>query len=130
MINKGGGRPFKEVPTSGKDAMPEVVTIDQRKSREAARRRAAAAQIMRELRRYATEHQGRFLVFGSAAKNCIGPESDLDVIVDFPRATETPAVEYVEEICRANRVSVDVHARSTITSVFFERASAQAVVLG
>jgi len=110
--------------------MPKVVTIDQRKSRETARRREAAAQIVRDLERYAAEHGGQFLIFGSAAKGRIGPDSDLDVIVDFPLAAEGSAVEYVEEVCRAHRIPADIHARSTTSSAFVERARANALVIG
>jgi predicted nucleotidyltransferase len=108
----------------------EIVTVAERKEKEAARRRAAAEEIVRILSAFAREHGGKFLVFGSAAKDRIGPDSDFDVIVDFPHTAETPAIEYVEDICRTYRIPADIHARSTTKSVFVERVSAHALVLG
>jgi predicted nucleotidyltransferase len=109
--------------------MPEVVTIAERKSREAARRRAAAANVILELKRYADEHRGRFLVFGSVAEDRIGPDSDFDVIVDFPADAENPAVESVEEICSRYRIPADVHAMSVTRAAFFDRISGRTLVI-
>ena len=110
--------------------MTEVVTVSERKSREAARRRAAAAEIIGQLRRYAAENGGRFLVFGSAATDRIDHNSDFDVVVDFPAAAETAAVEWVEDICTRHRIPADVHAGSTTKKAFLDRIESRAMVIG
>lgn len=48
--------------------MSSIVIVAERKAREAARRRAAASLVMAELRTFAVERGGRFLIFGSASK--------------------------------------------------------------
>jgi len=109
--------------------MPEVVTITERKAREAARRRAAIAEVMADLRRYGAEHGGRFLIFGSAAEDRIGPDSDLDVVVDFPAGAETPAIEHVEDICKQHRIPVDVLAKSATKTAFLDRIGSRSLVI-
>jgi predicted nucleotidyltransferase len=71
--------------------MSEVVTVPERKVREAARRRAAARDVMVEAREFAAVHGGRFYVFGSVAEDRMKYDSDFDVVVDFPFAAETEA---------------------------------------
>jgi len=109
--------------------MPQVVTIAERKAREAARRRAAVADVILDLRRYGAEHGGRFLVFGSAAEGRIGADSDLDVVVDFPAGAEMLAVEHVEEICKKCRIPVDVLAKSATKAAFLDRISPRTLVI-
>ena len=80
--------------------MAEIVTVPERKAREAARRRAAAREVMTEARGFATLRGGRFYVVGSVAAARVGYASDFDVLVDFPAETEAEATEFVEEACR------------------------------
>ena len=101
--------------------MPEVVTILERKSREAARRRAASAEVVDHLKRYATERGGRFLVFGSAAEDRMKFDSDFDVVVDFPTASESEAVEFVEQVCQRCDLPSDVHLKSRASARFLDR---------
>ena len=63
---------------------PEIVTVPERKAREAARRRAAARDVMTEAREFATVRGGRFYVFGSVAEDRIKYDSDFDVVCGFP----------------------------------------------
>ncbi|MDB5608541.1 MAG: hypothetical protein JWP25_5441 [Bradyrhizobium sp.] len=65
--------------------MSEIVTVPERKAREAARRRAAACDIMTEAKEFAAVRGGRFYVFGSVAEDRIKYDSYFDVVVDFPR---------------------------------------------
>jgi len=109
--------------------MPKVVTIAERKAREAERRRAAVANVIDELKRYGAEHGGRFLVFGSAAEGRIDADSDLDVIVDFPAAAEALAVEHVEEMCRRLGIPVDVLAKSATKAAFLDRIGPRTLVI-
>jgi predicted nucleotidyltransferase len=109
--------------------MPEIVTVPERKAREAARRRAAAREIIAEAREFATIRGGRFHVFGSAAADRIRFDSDFDVLVDFPVATETEAVTFVEDACRRRDLPSDIHLISTASARFLDRIRDHMVTL-
>jgi predicted nucleotidyltransferase len=109
--------------------MTSFLTVSQRKSQEAARRRDAAAAIMAELASYAEAKGGRFLIFGSVAKGRMTHGSDIGVLIDFPPEVEPEAWQFVEEACRRHGLSGDIHSVSTTKSEFIDRVSAGAVVL-
>jgi predicted nucleotidyltransferase len=110
-------------------AMAEVVTVPERKAREAARRRTAASVVMAELKTYAVEHGGRFLVFGSVAEDRMSFQSDFDVVVDFPADRENDAIDFVEDLCRAQDLPADVHPKSLASDRFLARIAGHAVSL-
>src|SRR5687768_7327762 len=109
--------------------MTGFLTVSQRKSQEAARRRDAAAAIMAELASYAGAKSGRFLLFGSVAKGRMTHGSDIDVLIDFPPEAELEAWEFVEEACGRHGLRGDIHSISTTKPEFIERVSREAVVL-
>lgn len=109
--------------------MTEVVTISQRKARETARRRAAAVTVMAELRIFAARHGGRFTIFGSVAEGRMSFDSDFDVIVDFPIEHEIAAVEFVEDLCRREKLPHDIHLGSLASRRFLDRIAEHAVTL-
>jgi predicted nucleotidyltransferase len=101
--------------------MSHVVTVPQRKAREASRRCAAADHVMAELRAFGAAHGGRFLVFGSVAEGRMRFDSDFDVVVDFPADREAAAVDFVEEACRRQRLPVDIHLKSASSNRLLDR---------
>jgi predicted nucleotidyltransferase len=109
--------------------MPGIVTVPERKAREAARRRAAARDVMTEAREFATVCGGRFYVFGSAAEDRMKYDSDFDVVVDFPSATETEAAEFIEDACRRRNLPSDVLLKSRVSERFLDRIRDQMVAL-
>ena len=109
--------------------MTSFLTVSQRKSQEAARRRDAAAAIMAELASYAEAKGGRFLIFGSVAKGRMTNQSDIDVLIDFPPETEPEAWQFVEQACRRHGLSGDIYSVSTTKREFIDRVSSGAVVL-
>jgi predicted nucleotidyltransferase len=109
--------------------MTEIVTVPERKAREAARRRAAARDVMSEAREFATIRGGRFYVFGSVAEDRIKYDSDFDVVVDFPAASEAEAAEFVEEACRRRDLPPDVHLKSRARERFLDRIRDHMVAL-
>jgi predicted nucleotidyltransferase len=109
--------------------MSEIVTVPERKAREAARRRAAARDIMTEVKEFATVRGGRFYVFGSVAEDRIKYDSDFDVVVDFPGATETEAAEFVEQACQKRDLPSDVHLKSRASARFLDRIHDRMIVL-
>lgn len=72
--------------------MQRIGTIPERQAAEAARRSAAVADLLPELARYARTHGGRFLLFGSAAREQMKWHSDVDLLVDFPDAQLSDAL--------------------------------------
>jgi predicted nucleotidyltransferase len=111
------------------EMMSEIVTVPERKAREAARRRAAARDVMAEASKFAAARGGRFYVFGSVAEDRMKYDSDFDVVVDFPAAAETEAAEFVEEACRRRDLPSDVHLKSRATDQFLHRISDRMVIL-
>jgi predicted nucleotidyltransferase len=109
--------------------MAEIVTVPERKAREAARRRFAAQEVMAEARTFAALHGGRFYVFGSVAEDRMGYDSDFDVVVDFPTATEVEAAEFVEKACRRRALPSDVHLKSRASAKFLDRIRDHMVAL-
>lgn len=109
--------------------MPEIVTVPERKAREAARRQAAAQDVMAEAREFAQTHGGRFYVFGSVAAGRIKYDSDFDVVVDFPLEIEAEAAEFIEEACQRHRLPSDVYLKSRASRRFLDRISKQLVSL-
>lgn len=101
--------------------MSSIVTIAERKSRETARRRAAADLVMSEMRSFGAERGGRFLIFGSAAEDRMKFDSDLDVVVDFPAELELEALEFVEDACRRQGLPADIHLKSRSSDSFLGR---------
>jgi predicted nucleotidyltransferase len=106
-----------------------VITISERKARAADRLRTAADHVVAALRDYASSHDGRFLVFGSAAAGRMHHESDFDVVVDFDRERELAAIEYVESVCRKHGIRPDIHTKATSSTKFLARISDHMVVL-
>lgn len=106
-----------------------VVTISERKRREAARRSEAAARIASRLLEYAKAEGGRFLLFGSAARGTMRYSSDFDVLVDFPLDREPEAFRYLEELCDAEGLDLDALSLRTMSERFLERNEADLRVL-
>jgi predicted nucleotidyltransferase len=103
--------------------MSAVVTVSERKARETERLRKAADSIFAELIGYAAAHHGRYMVFGSVATGAIRPDSDSDVVVDFPEEAERAAIDAVEAVCTKYGMRADVHSTRTAGPNFLKRIS-------
>ena len=88
--------------------MPEIVTLRERKADEAARRSAAAAALRPVLTAYAREHGGRFLLYGSAARGCMRYDSDVGLLLDFPRDQVREAWNFAEAACWDRGLEADL----------------------
>jgi predicted nucleotidyltransferase len=106
-----------------------VVTVAERKQRKVEQLRAAARDAMAELSAYARLHGGRFLVFGSVARNEIVPNSDFDVIVAFPLEEENSAYEAAESIATSHGLKPDVLLLSHVSPALMMRVERDAIVL-
>ncbi|MFN3547615.1 MAG: nucleotidyltransferase family protein [Mesorhizobium sp.] len=105
-----------------------VTTLSVRKTAEAARRKRGADAAIGELARYAREHGGRFIVFGSYVTDAMRFDSDLVLPVDFPKDRSGNAWRFAEEVCRRLGVPVDLRDASTITPAFVARVLARGLV--
>jgi len=115
---------------SGTDASSMMTTtLAERKAAEAARRKHAADEAVRELRRYAREHGGRFIVFGSYVTDTMRFDSDVDVLVDFPMDRTADAWRFVEDVCARHAVPLDIHDARTTKAAFVERVCTTGLVL-
>lgn len=109
--------------------MSAIVKLSDRKTREAARRRAAAESIAAILVRFARERQGRFLVFGSAAGGAMNETSDFDVMIDVDERDEAEAWSLIESLGREHDLPVDIHSVRTSRDAFSDRVARAARVL-
>ena len=100
-----------------------IVTVTERKAREARRRAEAARAIMERLRAYVRDQGpgGRFIVFGSAAAGTMRHGSDFDVIIDFPPEGEAEAWRTVEDGCAEWNLPADIKSVRTSTSAFLAK---------
>lgn len=84
---------------------------------------------MFDLRAFGAAHGGRFFLFGSAAKDKMDFDSDLDVVIDFPIDDEIEAIDFVESACRKRDLPADVHVRSKSGDRFIEAVRKEAIHL-
>ena len=83
-------------------------TLTQRKASKLSAIRDGLAKLEPVLSSYAREHGGRFLLFGSAARNDLRFDSDIDILVDFPLDSEGPARNFAEDECLKLGLPADV----------------------
>ena len=82
--------------------MPEgpIVTLPERKAAKVAALEAAVTTLSHALTTYAKGAGGRFLLYGSAARNELRHDSDVDLLLDFhDHASTSDAWTFAEEEC-------------------------------
>jgi predicted nucleotidyltransferase len=100
-----------------------IVTLKERKAREAERRRQAVAELREVLAAYAREHRGRYLLFGSAARGGMRYDSDVDILVDFPREALNDAWNFAERACWDRKLDPDITPFSWCKQEFLARVT-------
>ncbi len=106
-----------------------VVTLAERKSRAIAGLKAGFGSASRSLAAYKATRGGRFVIFGSFARGDIHPESDCDVMVDFPTNLAREAREAAETILREHGLTPDVHLAAEVSDSLMLRVRRDGVVL-
>src|ERR1700712_3873352 len=89
-----------------------IVTVAERKEREASRRAQAAAAVVEAMRSYVQEHDGRFTVFGSFVTGSMRHDSDLDILIDFDASKRMAAWEFLEDLSSRYGLELDLFDRS------------------
>ncbi len=106
-----------------------IVTIAERKARAIDRLTSGAALVQAALAMHAVEHGGRYVVFGSFARGEIRPDSDFDVMVDFPVALERVARDVAERACRTHGLVPDVLLKSEVSDELMRRITRDGLTL-
>ncbi len=79
---------------------------------------------------YAREHGGRFLLFGSAARDTLRRDSDVDILTDFPESATAAAWNFAERACWDRGLDPDVMPKAWCTADFLAHIAPDVVVLG
>ena len=82
--------------------------LQEREAASVERMQAAVAELKPALAAYAREHGGRFILFGSAARREMHPDSDVDILVDFPLGSKTHAISFAEDACWERGLKPDI----------------------
>ena len=111
-------------------AMDRVVTLTERKAAVIERKRQALDTLRPMLADYARAHGGRFLLFGSAARDELRVHSDVDILIDFPRPLTDDAWIFAEEACRTYGLTPDIRPRGWCSPSFLQHIEPEIEVLG
>ena len=106
-----------------------ITTLAERKSRDVARLKAGFAQATEALAAYARERNGRFVVFGSFARDQVHPGSDCDVMVDFSESMARDARNAAETILREYGLRPDVHLLADVSEGLMRRIVRDGITL-
>ena len=110
--------------------MPSIVTLKERKACVLAGRKVALAQLEVRLVAAATQHGGCYRLFGSAARGAMRPDSDIDLLADFPRHNISAAVRAAEDACEELGLPCDIVDRAWCSETFLQHILPGAKVLG
>ena len=109
--------------------MFEVVTLAERHRRKMERMRHAIAEVDALLIDYARQHGGRFIRYGSTAKDRTMAHSDVDIIADFPDSASLEASNHAEKLCFERNLKPDVRPACWTSDKLMARALSEGIVL-
>lgn len=102
--------------------------LDDMRDREMERRRKAASALHDIMREAAPRLGGRFILYGSAARNDMHADSDIDVLLDFPLHRQAEAYRALEEASSSLTIKADILPRGFVSDRFFEHVLKDAEV--
>ena len=76
--------------------MPSIVTLKERKAHALVRRKAAQARLEVRLAALAAQYGGCYRLYGSAARGAMRPDSDVDLLAEFPGHSISDAIRAAE----------------------------------
>ena len=91
--------------------------------------RLALQALRARLAEYGGRHNGRFVLYGSAARGDLKYDSDIDLLLDFPQTVEADAWRYAEEVCWSLGLEPDIRPASWCRPEFRDRVAQEAVWL-
>ncbi|MGD9967037.1 MAG: nucleotidyltransferase family protein [Hyphomonadaceae bacterium] len=106
-----------------------ILTLAERDALRRARRREAISALEGRLAGYARARGGRFILYGSVARGEDRPDSDVDVLVDFPSTARLAAALYAETACAEAGLRGDVRDIEIASERLLARARAEGRVL-
>ena len=109
--------------------MQMVVTLRERKQAKVAAMWASWEELRPTLISIGQQYGGRFLLFGSAARDQLRPDSDFDVLLDFPAKTERDAFFAAERAATDLGVAVDLVELNGLREAFRSRVLVEAKVI-
>jgi predicted nucleotidyltransferase len=109
--------------------MQRIITLTERKDREAARRQQAVAALVPVLAEHARANGGRFLLFGSAARGTMKYHSDVDLLMDFPAEASNAAWKFAEAACWDRKLEPDLLPYQWCKPAFLDHVSRDIQVL-
>lgn len=98
--------------------MVRVVTLRERRARALEERHHAQRALEVRLGQDAARHGGVYRLFGSSARGDLRPESDVDILADFPAGTVDAAVRDAEAACARMGLRHDVLDQSACFADF------------
>ncbi|MDQ2801220.1 MAG: nucleotidyltransferase domain-containing protein [Pseudomonadota bacterium] len=103
------------------------LTLTERKNAKVATLQAEVVAFSDRLSTYARAHEGRFLLYGSAARGDIRFGIDVDLIVDFSEPAASAAWRFAEQACWELGVEPDIRPLAWCRPGFLERIRPEAV---
>ncbi len=83
-------------------------TPDRIKAEEGRCKTDALLAVKPALKSYAIAHQGRFMLYGSAARGSMRYRSDVDILLDFSSDQRRAARNFVEYVCLEQRLETNI----------------------
>lgn len=105
-------------------------TLDERKRREATRRAGAAELLLSRLEPVARGLGGRYILFGSLAREEARYDSDADILLDFPAEREAEAWRSAESACAELGLPADIRPVAWCKPDFVAKVMSGARVIG
>jgi predicted nucleotidyltransferase len=109
--------------------MAAYPTLTEIKDTERERKRSAVVRLREKLATYAAAHGGRFILYGSAARDTMRHDSDVDILTDFPPDALDDAWVFAEEACWRLRLTPDIRPRAWCSQRFLDHIAPDAVIL-
>jgi len=108
-----------------------LLTLPARKAAAIAARLAAVEQLRPLLAFHAHQLGGRYILFGSAASGAMRPDSDVDLLLDFPAEDTTRAAwDFAEERCTSLGLPYDIRPVGWCGERFLSHVLPTATILG
>ena len=109
--------------------MTSIVTLEERRARALSARKAALAQLETRLASVAARYGGRYRLYGSAARGEMRPDSDIDLLADFPGHAVSAAIRAAEDACQELGLPCDIIDQSWCRTAFLQRVLPESRVI-